>query len=89
MELVSIFLLCLASQGSPSGTRLSTGSASIHGVSVSYQTYLEPGSPSIQRHGGGVLTENNTIKRHIGNTPKVKTGRCALPTCRLMRRVRK
>ena len=67
MKLVSLFLLCLASQGAPSGARLSNGSAGVSGVSVNYQTYLEPGSPSIQRHGGGVLTENNIIKRHLCN----------------------
>ena len=67
MKLVSIFLLCLASQGAPSGTRLSTGNAGTNGVSVNYQTYLEPGSPAIQRQGGGVLTENNIIKRHLCN----------------------
>ncbi len=67
MKLISLFLICLASQGAHSASRLSTGSASTSGVSVSDQTHLEPGSPSIQRHCGGVLTENNTIKRHIGN----------------------
>ena len=67
MKLASIFLLCLAVQGAPSGSRLSTGNASTNGVSVNYQTYLEPGSPAIQRQGGGVLTENNIIKRHLCN----------------------
>ena len=67
MKLVSLFLLCLASQGAPSGARLSNGSAGVNGVSVNYQTYLEPGSPAIQRQGGGVLTENNIIKRHLCN----------------------
>ena len=67
MKLVSLFLLCLVSQGAPSGARLSNGSVGVSGVSVNYQTYLEPGSPSIQRHGGGVLTENNIIKRHLCN----------------------
>ena len=67
MKLVNLFLLCLASQGAPSGARLSNGSAGVNGVSVNYQTYLEPGSPAIQRQGGGVLTENNIIKRHLCN----------------------
>ncbi len=67
MKLASLILVCAVAQGAQNGTRLSQGSADSHGVSVNYQTFLEPGSPAIQRQGGGVLTENNIIKRHLCN----------------------
>jgi hypothetical protein len=44
-----------------------TGGADSNGVGVSYETQLEPPSPPIRQHGGGTLTENQIIKRHICN----------------------
>jgi hypothetical protein len=64
MKTVSIFLMISLCAW---GTQLMTGGADSNGVSVSYETRLEPPSPPIQQHGGGTLTENQTIKRHICN----------------------
>ncbi|MDQ2946353.1 MAG: hypothetical protein M3Y27_10500 [Acidobacteriota bacterium] len=49
------------------GANLMSGGASSNGVWVNYETRLEPGSPTIARHGGGTLTEQNVIKRHVCN----------------------
>ena len=49
------------------GAQLMSGAASSNGVWVNYETRLEPGSPPIARHGGGTLTEQNVIKRHMCN----------------------
>jgi hypothetical protein len=46
---------------------LQSGGASSNGIWVQYETKLEPPSPPISHHGGGVLTENNIIKRHLCN----------------------
>jgi hypothetical protein len=61
MKLVSLILISLSAWG----TQLMTGGADSNGVWLSYETGLEPPSPSIRQHGGGTLTENHVIKRHI------------------------
>ncbi|HYO84490.1 MAG TPA: hypothetical protein VES20_24015, partial [Bryobacteraceae bacterium] len=61
MKLLSLALLALPAFC----VNLQSGSASSNGVWVQYQTRLEPPSPPITSHGGGVLTENNIIKRHL------------------------
>ncbi|HSB17990.1 MAG TPA: hypothetical protein VLE22_26300 [Bryobacteraceae bacterium] len=63
MKLVSLILLTLSAYGA----QLMSGGASSNGVWVSYETRLEPDSPSIRKHGGGTLTEKNVIKRHLCN----------------------
>ncbi|MGH9632508.1 MAG: hypothetical protein ACRD7E_29735 [Bryobacteraceae bacterium] len=60
---LSLILLSISAYGAS----LLTGMASSNGVWVSYETRLEPGSPPIRKHGGGVLTEKNVIKRHMCN----------------------
>ena len=45
--------------------QLASGIASSNGASVSYETRLEPPTPGISRSGGGTLTQNNVIKRHL------------------------
>lgn len=67
MKLASLVLISAVALTAQSRTRLYSSSVSSHGIFVHSETYLEPGSPSIQRHGGGVLTENGIIKSHIGN----------------------
>jgi hypothetical protein len=64
MKLVSLVLICISAHSASLGT----GSASINGVFVTYETRLEPGTPPIRKHGGGTLTgNNNIIKRHVCN----------------------
>src|SRR5688500_14602103 len=46
---------------------LQSGSATSNGVVIRYETKLEPPTPPINNHGGGTLTENNVIKRHVCN----------------------
>jgi hypothetical protein len=46
---------------------LQSGSATSNGVVIRYETKLEPATPPINNHGGGTLTENNVIKRHVCN----------------------
>ena len=45
--------------------QLMTGNGSVHGVSYSYETRLEPPDPPISKNGGGTLTINNVVKRHL------------------------
>jgi hypothetical protein len=45
--------------------QLMTGSGSVNGVSYSYETRLEPPDPPISKNGGGTLTIDNVVKRHI------------------------
>src|SRR5260221_7150262 len=63
MKTVSLLLISLCAWG----TQLMTGGADSNGVWVSYETRLEPPTPPIHQHGGGTLTENQIIKRHICN----------------------
>src|SRR5689334_1525541 len=63
MKIVSLFLISMCAWG----TQLMTGSAESNGVGVRYETRLEPPSPAIHQHGGGTLTDKQTIKRHICN----------------------
>src|SRR5262249_43719391 len=63
MKLVSLILVSLSAYGAV----LTSGSAGSNGISVNYESRLEPGSPPIQKHGGGVLTQKNIIKRHVCN----------------------
>lgn len=63
MKLVSLMLISL----SAFGERLGTGSATSNGVTVHYESRLEPGSPPITKHGGGVLVSSSVIKRHLCN----------------------
>lgn len=65
MRLLSMFGFLLTL--SAGAAQLRTGSAESNGVWVNYETRLEPPSPPIYNHGGGVLTEKNIIKRHICN----------------------
>ena len=64
MKLVSLILLFTASVY---GSTLRSGISVSNGVSVALETRLEPGAPEISKHGGGTLTEDNIIKRHICN----------------------
>jgi len=45
--------------------QLAGGNVSFDGLSISYETRLEPPLPGIARFGGGVITEKNVIKRHL------------------------
>jgi len=45
--------------------QLMTGNGSVNGVSYSYETRLEPPDPPISKNGGGTLTINNVVKRHL------------------------
>ena len=63
MKLVSLILVSLSAYGAV----LTSGGAGSNGIWVNYESRLEPGSPPIQKYGGGVLTEKNTIKRHVCN----------------------
>lgn len=67
MKTTSLILFGALMCGAQSGARLATGEVSSHGVFARFETRLEPGSPSIRHHGGGVLTENDVIKRHLCN----------------------
>lgn len=60
MKLAS-FLLIAMSALADSLTTVSNG------VRVNYEARLEPDTPPISKQGGGVLTENNVIKRHLCN----------------------
>lgn len=63
MKTISLLLLSISAHAA----QLMSGIASSNGVWVNYETKLEPSSPPIQQHGGGTLTENQLIKRHICN----------------------
>ncbi|MBL8212410.1 MAG: hypothetical protein JNK87_16970 [Bryobacterales bacterium] len=58
-------ILCLPTIA-PAGVLMS-GSAGSNGVHVNYSTRLEPGTPAISKHGGGTLTKDGVIKRHLCN----------------------
>jgi hypothetical protein len=45
--------------------QLMTGNGNANGVAYSYETRLEPPDPSISKIGGGTLTTNNVVKRHL------------------------
>lgn len=63
MKLVNLILVSLSAYGAV----LTSGGAGSNGIWVNYESRLEPGSPPIQKHGGGILTEKNIIKRHVCN----------------------
>jgi hypothetical protein len=44
---------------------LGSGWANSNGVTISYETRLEPPTPPISKFCSGTLTENNVIKRHL------------------------
>ncbi|MBY0503878.1 MAG: hypothetical protein K2X03_08205 [Bryobacteraceae bacterium] len=67
MKTISLILCGVFTCGAQSGAKLATGEVSSHGIFVRFETRLEPDSPPIRRFGGGVLTENEVIKRHLGN----------------------
>jgi len=60
MKIVSI-LLC----SSACWAQIQTGSATVNGVSMHYETRLEKPIPGIENSGGGVLTTDKVIKRHL------------------------
>ena len=64
MKFASLILICAAAAY---GEKLMTGTTEISGVFMHLETRLEPGNPPITKHGGGSLTENNVLKRHICN----------------------
>jgi hypothetical protein len=45
--------------------QLMTGNGHVSGVSYSYETRLEPPEPKISKIGGGTLTTDNVVKRHL------------------------
>jgi len=45
--------------------QLMTGNGVVNGVSFSYETHLEPPDPPISKIGGGALTQNDIVKRHV------------------------
>lgn len=47
--------------------QIMSGTVSSNGVSMSFETRIEPEVPGIRRSGGGTLTENNVVKRHLCN----------------------
>lgn len=63
MKLASLILFSLPAFGD----QLMSGDAVSNGVSVNYETRLEPGSPEIRKHGGGSISGKNIIKRHLCN----------------------
>jgi len=63
MKYASLVLFSLCA----STADLMSGSVSSNGVHINFATRLEPGTPPISKHGGGTLTEQNIIKRHICN----------------------
>jgi hypothetical protein len=63
MKLIS-FLLVVHFTGAASA-QLMTGNGVVNGVSYSYETRLEPPEPRISKIGGGKLTTNNVVKRHL------------------------
>lgn len=67
MKIVGLILCGGLLYAAESGAKLATGEVSSHGVTAWFETRLEPGSPSIRRYGGGVLSENHVIKRHLCN----------------------
>ncbi len=64
---MKLALLVLLWSGAVDGATLMSGVSNSHGIAVQLETKLEPGQPSITKHGGGTLTENEVIKRHICN----------------------
>jgi hypothetical protein len=64
MKLISA-LIVLQFTGVVWGQQLASGHSDSHGVVVWYETKLEPADPPISKFGGGTLTENNIIKRHL------------------------
>jgi hypothetical protein len=74
MKLVSIILISAAllrgetlNAEKPDPGQLRIGTAWSNGREVQMETRLEPDSPSITKHGGGVLGEREVIKRHVCN----------------------
>ncbi len=67
MKMISLMLFSFLAQGAQPGAKLMSGGVSSHGISADFETRLVPGSPPIQRHGGGTLTEGHVIKRHLCN----------------------
>lgn len=63
MRFVNLVLFSIVA----SGAQLSSGNATSNGVSLSFDTRLEPATPPIRSHGGGTFTQDNIIKRHICN----------------------
>ena len=60
--------------------QLMTGNGSVNGVSYSYETRLEPPDPPISKNGGGTLTINNVVKRHLCDfVQNGTTARWAIP----------
>ncbi len=45
--------------------QLAGGTAGSNGAFITYETRLEPSTPGISKFGGGTLTQNNVIKRHL------------------------
>lgn len=74
MKLVSIILLAAATlpgetlnAEKPKSGQLRIGTSWSNGLEVQLETRLEPDSPVVTKHGGGVLTEPEVIKRHMCN----------------------
>ena len=76
MRLVSITLLLaaavlpgesVAAEKPSTAGQLRIGTSWSNGMEVQLETRLEPDSPPITKHGGGVLTEHEVIKRHLCN----------------------
>jgi hypothetical protein len=60
-----ISLLLFLSLPGGAWAQLMSGSASMRGVSFSYETRLEPPAPAIGKNGGGVLVTNSIAHRHF------------------------
>ena len=63
MKFVSLILFSIAAYGA----QFATGNATSNGVSLNFDTRLEPSTPALRSHGAGMLTQNSVIKRHICN----------------------
>ena len=64
MKIASLILFCAAALNAE---QLYKGFSESNGIHVQLESRLEPGSPPITKHGGGILTGNNVIKRHFCN----------------------
>ena len=63
MRLVSLILVSVCAYGA----QFMGGTTNVTGALVTYTTHLEPPTPPISSHGGGTLTQDDIIKRHVCN----------------------
>ena len=63
MKLISGLIICQLA--GVVWAQMGAGTASSNGVSISYETRIEPPTPGVSKTGGGTLTAKNVIKRHL------------------------